>query len=188
MPVVPAFCDSCGAVFGSGISVEDSRNVTFSGTDAGPCPACGGTGHVPDGLYNFIGQTIELLSGPASTVADLKRLAALLERARKNRAEPEDIASAIARETPAFRKLSDLLPRNRNELYGFLGVVLAAIALAISVKTASKPTSIDVNQVINVITAPPAPHSAQAAPRVGRNQPCPCGSGKKFKHCHGARK
>jgi uncharacterized protein len=24
-----------------------------------------------------------------------------------------------------------------------------------------------------------------AAPKVGRNDPCPCGSGKKFKHCHG---
>ena len=23
-------------------------------------------------------------------------------------------------------------------------------------------------------------------PRVGRNDPCPCGSGKKYKHCHGA--
>ncbi|HKR77171.1 MAG TPA: preprotein translocase subunit SecA [Rhodanobacter sp.] len=23
------------------------------------------------------------------------------------------------------------------------------------------------------------------APRVGRNEPCPCGSGKKYKHCHG---
>jgi preprotein translocase subunit SecA len=22
--------------------------------------------------------------------------------------------------------------------------------------------------------------------RTGRNAPCPCGSGKKFKHCHGA--
>ena len=22
-------------------------------------------------------------------------------------------------------------------------------------------------------------------PKVGRNQPCSCGSGKKFKHCHG---
>jgi preprotein translocase subunit SecA len=22
--------------------------------------------------------------------------------------------------------------------------------------------------------------------KVGRNQPCPCGSGKKFKNCHGA--
>jgi len=26
----------------------------------------------------------------------------------------------------------------------------------------------------------------QEMPRVGRNQPCPCGSGKKYKHCHGA--
>jgi preprotein translocase subunit SecA len=23
------------------------------------------------------------------------------------------------------------------------------------------------------------------APRVGRNDPCPCGSGKKYKQCHG---
>ena len=26
---------------------------------------------------------------------------------------------------------------------------------------------------------------AKAAPKVGRNDPCPCGSGKKFKNCHG---
>jgi preprotein translocase subunit SecA len=26
---------------------------------------------------------------------------------------------------------------------------------------------------------------AAAGPRVGRNDPCPCGSGKKYKHCHG---
>jgi len=31
-----------------------------------------------------------------------------------------------------------------------------------------------------------APTSAQQdGPRVGRNDPCPCGSGKKYKHCHG---
>jgi hypothetical protein len=24
------------------------------------------------------------------------------------------------------------------------------------------------------------------APKVGRNDPCPCGSGRKFKKCHGA--
>lgn len=23
-------------------------------------------------------------------------------------------------------------------------------------------------------------------PKIGRNEPCPCGSGKKFKRCHGA--
>jgi len=27
--------------------------------------------------------------------------------------------------------------------------------------------------------------SAGAVPKVGRNEPCPCGSGKKYKHCHG---
>jgi len=25
----------------------------------------------------------------------------------------------------------------------------------------------------------------RTTPKVGRNEPCPCGSGKKYKHCHG---
>jgi len=25
----------------------------------------------------------------------------------------------------------------------------------------------------------------RSQPKVGRNEPCPCGSGKKYKHCHG---
>ncbi len=28
-------------------------------------------------------------------------------------------------------------------------------------------------------------NDAQGGPKVGRNDPCPCGSGKKYKHCHG---
>jgi preprotein translocase subunit SecA len=31
----------------------------------------------------------------------------------------------------------------------------------------------------------PAPF-VRAVPKVGRNEPCPCGSGRKYKHCHGA--
>jgi preprotein translocase subunit SecA len=34
-------------------------------------------------------------------------------------------------------------------------------------------------------TTDPATQVADV-PRVGRNEPCPCGSGKKYKHCHGA--
>ena len=30
-----------------------------------------------------------------------------------------------------------------------------------------------------------AQQPAHAAPKVGRNDACPCGSGKKYKHCHG---
>jgi preprotein translocase subunit SecA len=35
------------------------------------------------------------------------------------------------------------------------------------------------------IAAAALPAGAAAFARVGRNDPCPCGSGKKFKHCHG---
>src|SRR5690606_352835 len=31
----------------------------------------------------------------------------------------------------------------------------------------------------------PAPSIVREEPKVGRNDPCPCGSGKKYKHCHG---
>ncbi|MBC8067258.1 MAG: SEC-C domain-containing protein, partial [Deltaproteobacteria bacterium] len=34
----------------------------------------------------------------------------------------------------------------------------------------------------------PAARSAPSMPEVGANDPCPCGSGKRYKKCHGARK
>jgi preprotein translocase subunit SecA len=38
---------------------------------------------------------------------------------------------------------------------------------------------------------PPPPPNApkvpvRVGPKIGRNDPCPCGSGKKYKNCHGA--
>jgi preprotein translocase subunit SecA len=36
------------------------------------------------------------------------------------------------------------------------------------------------------VPAPKAPAPKAAAPKVGRNDPCYCGSGKKYKLCHGA--
>ncbi|MGO9037379.1 MAG: preprotein translocase subunit SecA [Steroidobacteraceae bacterium] len=35
-------------------------------------------------------------------------------------------------------------------------------------------------------TGPVATPFVRAVPKVGRNEACPCGSGKKYKHCHGA--
>jgi preprotein translocase subunit SecA len=36
----------------------------------------------------------------------------------------------------------------------------------------------------DVAVAPPPPFT-RASEKIGRNDPCPCGSGKKYKHCHG---
>jgi preprotein translocase subunit SecA len=35
-------------------------------------------------------------------------------------------------------------------------------------------------------SVPPRASPASSAPKIGRNDLCPCGSGKKFKKCHGA--
>jgi hypothetical protein len=73
MPLMPAICDNCGAVFSSGVMGSDgASHITFANCTAGPCPRCGGMGHIPDGVYNFIGNAIEFLSGPQRTIDELK--------------------------------------------------------------------------------------------------------------------
>ena len=40
-------------------------------------------------------------------------------------------------------------------------------------------------RVTQFVPPPRVPVSPARAPKVGRNDPCPCGSGKKYKKCHG---
>ncbi len=193
MPNVPAVCDTCGTMFPSGIFIENSTNVTFVNNTSGPCPQCGGMGHIPDGTFNFIGDTIELLQGPQRTVYELESLAAILRQAREHKASVEEIVEAIQRETPQLTRLADLLPSTRSELYGFIQIVLAAIALLLTQAAQGvniQDVDIDVNQIIGITieqqTQRPnlQPHT-QGIPKVGRNELCPCGSGNKYKKCHG---
>ena len=43
----------------------------------------------------------------------------------------------------------------------------------------------DYDEVLGMAEEKPAQPVERHAPKVGRNDPCPCGSGKKYKHCHG---
>ena len=56
----------------------------------------------------------------------------------------------------------------------------------ISNVTYSAPTETgEVLTTLDESTARQAAPVVADMPRVGRNDPCPCGSGKKFKQCHG---
>ncbi len=44
----------------------------------------------------------------------------------------------------------------------------------------------DPDAALAAAAAPAVQTIVHAQPKVGRNDPCPCGSGKKYKHCHGA--
>ena len=189
MPSVPAFCDTCGTVFNSGIFVENATNISFAGNRSGPCPSCGGMGHVPDGVFNFIGSTIEILSAPERTITELTRLAQILREAKAKAETREQVVSRIEKELPSLSGLRKLLPENKSELYGFLAVVLAAAQLFSQTQPAQNSTTINVTQVIQQVIAESS--GAKAVPvkpkkKVGRNEPCPCGSGVKYKRCCGA--
>jgi len=190
---IPAFCDTCGAIFRSGFVVENATNITFSGNRSGPCPACGSMGHIPDGVFNFVGTTIEVLSAPQRTVDELSHLSKILREATEHTQSPEQVAETIRQQLPGLSALIELLPRTRAELYGFLALIIAVIALMTQGGDGEAP-HITVNQTINYVLAEqdtvkpiesPQPHIKQSKRKVGRNEPCPCGSGKKYKKCCG---
>jgi hypothetical protein len=153
-------------------------------------------GHIPDGTYSFIGNVIHLLRGPERSVHDLQRLAGILREARSRRDTFEQVGNQVRAKMPELGGLSDILPRTRSELYPFIAIILAIITLLIQRR---EPTaSIDINTVMNLVTqaegnSPTKPKPAadnvdttpKALLKVGRNEPCPCGSGKKYKRCHG---
>jgi preprotein translocase subunit SecA len=56
----------------------------------------------------------------------------------------------------------------------------------ISNVTYTAPTETgDVETIVDAQTAGRTQSVQNSLPRVGRNDPCPCGSGKKYKQCHG---
>lgn len=151
-------------------------------------------GHVPDGVFNFIGKTIQILSAPERTVSELLGLARILREARDKGEDKEQVTARIEKELPSLSVLAKLLPTSKSELYGFLGVVIAAVALY--TQSADKPPSqtvVNVTQIVQQITNEQPQSRSQvrlsaALPNQGRNEPCQCGSGKKFKKCCGALK
>lgn len=196
MPQLPAFCDNCGAVFPSGFAISGGGSATFIGNKSGPCPSCGGMGSVPDGVFSAAGNVIRLFAGPQKTIEQLQRLASVISEARNTVSEPNKAVEKIKREAPELSSIVDALPKTRNELYGFLTVLLMAVGTVIAGAALYKdhsPSEADVQSMIDKTIErsfqehnemkKQQPH--RAAPKPGRNEPCPCGSGKKYKHCCG---
>jgi hypothetical protein len=53
----------------------------------------------------------------------------ILENAQEHSAKAEEVKADIERETPEFASLTDLLPRNRAELYAFIALILTTIQM-----------------------------------------------------------
>ncbi|MEC5164042.1 SEC-C metal-binding domain-containing protein [Janthinobacterium sp. CG_S6] len=198
MTAIPAFCDNCGTVFPSGFGVQDA-SVTFFGCKAGPCPACGGVGSVPDGLIKVVGDVIRIISADERTLDQFKRLQVILEEAKKKKTSSQELATQLEKNSPEWAGLAAyilkyLAPKNAGEFWGILGVVLAAIPLILSStpELDDKQVAAIVDKAVAAAIAHPAPaarpvpraiETPKAKKKTGRNEKCPCQSGKKYKIC-----
>lgn len=187
---IAAFCDTCGAIFPSGIAVEESGSDALPGAPAGPCPLCAGTGHIPDGVSGFVASAIEILSSPRLAEEDLRALGEMLTEACGTKEAPDQIIEKAGKLSPELSGIADLVSGAGSDLYSFIVLIVTVIALLLRARRRSDATTeITVQQVIehlfNQTNSIASRTGHQPRPRTGRNQPCPCGSGKRYKHCCG---
>lgn len=181
----PALCRECKTLYPSG--VEDNG---APGT-VPPCPRCGEAGYLPDDVESFVLQTIEHLSAPERSISEIERLSAILVAALQKEASFAYVGDTIKESIPPLSPVADLLPSPPAERYAFISLALKAIVLFISELGQSDEPTVEVHQVLNAVYEEEAdsPSPVAATPlteegtKVGRNDPCPCGSGKKYKKC-----
>jgi uncharacterized protein YecA (UPF0149 family) len=88
-------------------------------------------------------------------------------------------------------KKATLLVRLSPELKGFLQSKAEEWQLSLNalvVSTLSRGLQFrSLHHIQAGLDSPPPPRlkTAEIVAKVGRNEPCPCKSGKKYKHCHG---
>ncbi|MDO6501213.1 SEC-C metal-binding domain-containing protein [Photobacterium sanguinicancri] len=195
MPAIPAFCDTCGTAFPSGFFMENCTDISLRGCKSGPCPKCGGQGSVPDGVFNVIGNVIEILDAPRKTIEQLTKYSKVLHEARANNLSREEVKAKIDKEVPELSGISSYLPKTRTELYAFLTLLLTFFATVSPLLKDSKESP-DINLIINntveqVISQQGNKSVQQESKpeikfeRPSRNELCYCGSDKKYKNCCG---
>ena len=155
MPYVPAICSSCGTLFSSGIFVENVLRLRLGNNTAGPCPVCGDTGKVIEGIFDFIGDSIRILSASRHSVETLRALRVSVQDAGHEQRPPEEVAAAVTEAVPELGPLVQrlLVPRTPGQFYTLLGVLVSVITLVLTLKQGPESTT-NINierQVIRVV-------------------------------------
>lgn len=198
---LPAVCDNCRQVWmPNAIGMGVGSSVAIENVSVAPCPYCGGEGHIPDGLYAAATEGIRAFATSPKSVESLALLRSLLEDAAKQEASGAQVADTIEKRAPQYSKLANLLRRfGPADVIALITLLVMLITWyqsnqdseaqlgAIHAQTEASQTQTEELQRIYdaIVNQGQGPTGSQSAIKLGRNEPCWCGSGKKFKRCHG---
>ena len=125
------------------------------------------------GMFETLMTTIKtkVVSGEfrSTTMRNMQRILASMEASRRAAVTNEDAISVDG--DPRMREVARPAPAQRRS-EPTVGDAFAAMMSQLAAKGAPQG-------------AAPAAAPVRQAPQVGRNDPCPCGSGKKYKKCCG---
>lgn len=191
---LPAICNSCGTIFNSGF-LANGGTISINNCTSGPCPSCGGIGNIPNGVYNIVNNTIKILKNKDYTKAELINFTDVLKKVKEEQVTLEEAESEIKDNLSGLSSILNLLPKNREEtrddIKFLLGFLIAIITLFATISgNSSEVNNINIEQVISVMEQVEENYSNVKnnivySSKIGRNELCPCGLGKKYKFCHG---
>jgi hypothetical protein len=132
MPALQAYCGHCNRWFPSAIGlVDNAQNVTVTNFNM-QCGRCGGIAPVYNGVYNAIGDTIEIVKSNDLNAQELRALTQILQRAIRENTPAGQIRNLIEKEVPKARGLNKFLQEQPN-LIPIL-VLLISILVALTRK------------------------------------------------------
>lgn len=124
----PAVCEQCGTTFSvrSPIALDSGGSVLALNNWAGPCPACGATGRIPSGLYEFAAAAVPIVEQASQTEREalLEAVQALLGQL----ASRDEVVEVFETTPGPWKKLVGALTSSEaSALYGLLSVLLTIL-------------------------------------------------------------
>jgi hypothetical protein len=194
-----AICQDCSTAFAASNVIGGSGGtIVFKDSVIVGCPSCGGVGRIPDGQYRLLDDVITIVQGTSRN-----ELAALYKILRDSTG-PEEVVERIGRDAPSFAEMARQKSKSPADWKFWVSLIVGVLGVLLSpyytqMVQGEPPSREDIQRIIHEQLPrqqgapsepqlPPQgiPPGAGAEPKIRRNDPCPCGSGMKYKRCHGA--
>jgi len=154
MPQIPAICltPNCNTLFPSGVELQNARNISFQNCKSGPCPKCGGTGKIPDGLYDAFESKIFAFLSHENDIDLFRKITETVQRDLKRYISPKNIKKKLNKQFPKHKNTWSLIPESKLDAYAVIQIILAIISTAITVGSCTKSNKETIiNQTYNNI-------------------------------------